>query len=204
MLGALGADVLRIDLPGRPELKLHQYDGLLAKRSPLLDLADQHLQELLARADVVVTGYRPGALDRFGLSPNMMADRHPGLVVVTLSAWGSTPGFAERRDSLSAAASTHSSKPPRESPSPTGTPARCPANCSTTPRAISSQPPPWKASPASAQAGGTHIAHLSLTATAEDLLRRARVADSDVDPAPYLIDLDPHVTAVAPPGRLGC
>lgn len=30
MLGALGADVLRLDPPGRPELELHQWDGLLA------------------------------------------------------------------------------------------------------------------------------------------------------------------------------
>lgn len=197
MLGALGADVLRIDPPGRPELKLHQYDGLLAKRSALLDLADPRLQELLARADVVVTGYRPGALDRFGLSPNMMADRHPGLVVVTLSAWGSTPGFAERRgfDSLVQAATGIAIS--------YGDPGALPCQLldHTTGYLIAAAALEGIASQRSS--GGTHIAHLSLTATAEDLLRRAPVADSDVDPAPYLIDLDPHVTAVAPPGRLG-
>src|SRR6185312_5004558 len=36
-LGALGADVLRLDPPGRPELTMQTYDGLLAKRSALLD-----------------------------------------------------------------------------------------------------------------------------------------------------------------------
>ena len=40
-----------------------------------------------ADADVVVTGYRPGALDRFGLDPESLARRRPGIVVVTLSAW---------------------------------------------------------------------------------------------------------------------
>ena len=37
-LGALGADVLRLDPPGRPELPMQTYDGLLGKRSALLDL----------------------------------------------------------------------------------------------------------------------------------------------------------------------
>ena len=36
-LGALGADVLRLDPPDRPELTMQTYDGLLAKRSALLD-----------------------------------------------------------------------------------------------------------------------------------------------------------------------
>ena len=36
-LGALGADVLRLDPPDRPELTMQTYDGLLGKRSALLD-----------------------------------------------------------------------------------------------------------------------------------------------------------------------
>ncbi len=197
MLGALGADVLRIDPPGRPELTLHQYDGLLAKRSATLDLADRHLHELLASADIVVTGYRPRALDRFGLSPAMLADRHPGLVVVTLSAWGNTPGFAERRgfDSLVQAATGIALA--------YGEPGALPCQLldHTTGYLIAAAA--LEGIAAQRSSGGTHFARVSLTATAEDLLRRAPVAQADVDAAPYLVDLDPHVTAVAPPGRLG-
>ena len=80
-LGALGADVLRLDAPGRPELALHAYDGLIAKRSALLDFGaaggDGRLHELLSGADVLVHGYRPHALDRFGLSPEILAERRP-------------------------------------------------------------------------------------------------------------------------------
>ena len=108
-LAALGADVLRLDPPHRPELPLHARDGLLGKRSALLDLdADAgRLEELLGAADVLVHGYRPHALDKFGLSPGALAERHPGLVVVSLSAWGSTGPWGGRRgfDSIVQAAS---------------------------------------------------------------------------------------------------
>jgi CoA-transferase family III len=100
-LAALGADVLRLDSPHRPELPLHARDGLPGKRSALLDLGDADgiagLHELLSGADVLVHGYRPHALDRFGLTPDALAERHPGLVVVSLSAWGSTGPWGGRR-----------------------------------------------------------------------------------------------------------
>jgi len=103
-LAALGADVLRLDPPHRPELPLHARDGLLGKRSALLDFGPRdggdgtaRLHELLDGADVLVHGYRPGALDRFGLTADALAERHPGLVVVSLSAWGSTGPWRGRR-----------------------------------------------------------------------------------------------------------
>jgi hypothetical protein len=110
-LAALGADVLRIDSPHRPELPLHAVDGLLGKRSALLDLGTRDgldtLHELLGQADVLVHGYRPHALDRFGLAPQALAERHPGLVIVALSAWGEVGPWGERRgfDSIVQAAS---------------------------------------------------------------------------------------------------
>jgi crotonobetainyl-CoA:carnitine CoA-transferase CaiB-like acyl-CoA transferase len=103
--------VLRLDPPDRPELTMQAYDGLLAKRSALLDFgaAEGHdrLHELLSGADVLVHGYRPHALDRFGLGPRALAERHPGLVVVSLSAWGSRGPWGGRRgfDSIVQAAS---------------------------------------------------------------------------------------------------
>jgi hypothetical protein len=110
-LGALGADVLRVDPPHRPELPLHQVDGLLGKRSALLDATTpdglRTLHELLDQADVLVHGYRAHALDRFGLTAHALAERHPGLVVVSLSAWGDDGPWGDRRgfDSIVQAAS---------------------------------------------------------------------------------------------------
>lgn len=83
MLGLLGADVLRLDRPDRPEQDIYLDTGL-AKRSALVDLRTEDVHELLAQSDVVVIGYRPGAL------PGVRAaiEQHPQLVVIELSAWG--------------------------------------------------------------------------------------------------------------------
>ena len=105
-LGLLGADVLRVDSPGLVESADTHADSGLGKRSALLDLAaggDRRVfEELLGEADVVVTGYRPGSLDRFGLSAEALLERRPGLVVAQLCAWGWDGEWAGRRgfDSL--------------------------------------------------------------------------------------------------------
>ena len=106
MLGALGADVLRVDDPHRPELPSQAIEGVIGKASSTVDGRTGHGQETLHRlvdkADVVVTGYRPGALRRLGLDPDQIADQHPGTIVVTLSAWGTAGPWGSRRgfDSL--------------------------------------------------------------------------------------------------------
>ncbi|MFE2601058.1 CoA transferase [Streptomyces sp. NPDC059396] len=105
-LALLGADVLRIDAPHLPESQEAHNDTGMGKRSTTLDLGeatDRRLFEgLLNKADVVVTGYRPGALERFGLTPEALAERRPGLVIAQLSAWGRYGPWHERRgfDSL--------------------------------------------------------------------------------------------------------
>ncbi|MFE3069446.1 CoA transferase [Streptomyces sp. NPDC059247] len=104
-LALLGADVLRIDPPGSPELPDQHADTDVGKRTSALDLTRRSdlrtFGELLAAADVLVTGYRPGALDRFLTG----ADR-PGLVTARLSAWGDFGPWGGRRgfDSLVQAA----------------------------------------------------------------------------------------------------
>jgi len=100
-LGALGADVLRVDNPARPELLDQHLDTGFAKRTAQLDLCDEEqlriARELAATADVILSGYRPGALARFGLDRRTLLAEHPHLVVVELSAWGDTgPWGAER------------------------------------------------------------------------------------------------------------
>ncbi|MFJ9912673.1 CoA transferase [Actinacidiphila glaucinigra] len=104
-LALLGADVLRVDSPRLPEDAWAHADTGFGKRSARLDLSGPDrtvLEELLASADVVVTGYRPGALDRFGLAPEALCERRPGLVVAQLRAWERSGPWAGRRgfDSL--------------------------------------------------------------------------------------------------------
>ncbi|MEU1472167.1 CoA transferase [Streptomyces sp. NPDC005761] len=99
-LALLGADVLRIDSPRLPESQDAHSDTGFGKRSVSMDLAKEAgraaFEGLLAGADVVLTGYRHGALDRFGLAPEGLAARRPGLVVGRLSAWGRGPWHLER------------------------------------------------------------------------------------------------------------
>jgi len=110
MLAALGAQVLRVDPPALPELELQVLDGMVGKGSAHLDLATDAgrdaIERLLAGADVLVLGYRPGALAAFGLDAHALGERHPHLVTVTLSAWGDVGPWATRRgfDSLVQAA----------------------------------------------------------------------------------------------------
>jgi len=100
-LAFAGAEVLRVDAPQLPEIEWQHLDTGQGKRSSTLDLgfpADRYtVESLLSTADVVVTGYRPGALARFGLSAESVADRHPGLVVASVSAWGPAGPWRHRR-----------------------------------------------------------------------------------------------------------
>ena len=110
-LAALGADVLRIDAPDAVELPGSTLDGGPGKRWARVDLRTpagaSTFDALLADADVLIEGYRPGALDRLGFGPHNVARRHPHLVTASLSAWGTTGPWGERRgfDSLVQAAS---------------------------------------------------------------------------------------------------
>ncbi|MGP3637355.1 CoA transferase [Streptomyces sp. 24-1644] len=102
-LAACGAEVLRIDRPGSDESTGffgRGSDVMLGKRWALLDLrtADGHAQflRLLAEADVLVHGYRPGGLDSL-VAPHVRAAVRPGLVEVTLNAYGWTGPWKDRR-----------------------------------------------------------------------------------------------------------
>lgn len=105
-LALLGADVLRVDSPRLPEAEDAHTDTGFGKRSTRLDLAapaDRAVFDaLLATADVVVTAYRPGALDAHGLGAEALFARRPDLILAQLSAWGWTGPWAGRRgfDSL--------------------------------------------------------------------------------------------------------
>jgi crotonobetainyl-CoA:carnitine CoA-transferase CaiB-like acyl-CoA transferase len=92
-LALLGAEVLRVDPPQIPEIEWQHLDSGHGKRSTLLDLRRDLsvAQALLDSADVLVTGYRPGAIERFGLRPP------PGVIRARINAWGDTGPWASRR-----------------------------------------------------------------------------------------------------------
>lgn len=111
LLAALGADVLRIDPPVLPELSDQFVDTAFGKRSAVVHLGLPEtragLERLVAGADVVITGYRSGSLDRFGLDAASLLSTRPDLAVVTLNSWGTDGPWSRLRgfDSIVQAAS---------------------------------------------------------------------------------------------------
>ncbi len=100
-LAGHGADVLRITSPRLPTVTAVEPDTTLGKRSAHLDLDDGDdratLDRLVDESDVVVQSYRPGALAARGLGAADLAARRPGLVYVSVSAFGTTGPWGGRR-----------------------------------------------------------------------------------------------------------
>jgi hypothetical protein len=105
LLAGLGADVLRIDPPGWDEPGVVP-DMTLGKRAARLDARDpagrETLLALLAGADVLVHGYRADALEHLGLGEAVRRRVRPGLIDVSLDAYGWSGPWRHRRgfDSL--------------------------------------------------------------------------------------------------------
>ena len=104
-LAGWGAEVLRIDPPDwdEPALIPELTPGKRCARLDLRSTGDRAVFEsLLASSDVLVHGYRTGALDRLGYDAQTRQRLRPGLVDVSLNAYGATGPWAERRgfDSL--------------------------------------------------------------------------------------------------------
>jgi len=104
-LAAYGADVLMVNSPHLPNIEAI-IDMSRGKRSALADLRTEQgraaLLAALRQAHVFVQGYRPGSLARLGLDADTLARERPGLVQVSLSAYGEAGPWGTRRgfDSL--------------------------------------------------------------------------------------------------------
>jgi crotonobetainyl-CoA:carnitine CoA-transferase CaiB-like acyl-CoA transferase len=96
-----GADVMKITAAHLPNLGYQEWDTGHGKLSAQLDLRApgdvETLRGLVREADVFSQGYRPGTLGGRGLSPAELAAIRPGLVYVSLSAFGHTGPWASRR-----------------------------------------------------------------------------------------------------------
>jgi crotonobetainyl-CoA:carnitine CoA-transferase CaiB-like acyl-CoA transferase len=96
-----GADVLKITASHIAARDDQEYDTGHGKLSARLDLRQQGdletLRGLVREADVFSQGYRPGTLGNRGLSPEELARLRPGLVYVSLCAFGHKGPWAPRR-----------------------------------------------------------------------------------------------------------
>jgi crotonobetainyl-CoA:carnitine CoA-transferase CaiB-like acyl-CoA transferase len=106
-----GAQVMRIGARHLPVLVPLAMDTGIGKRSAFIDLREESdratLRDLARDADVFAQGYRPGTISGFGFGPEDLAALRPGIVYVTLSAYGHEGPWSSWRgfDSLTQSAS---------------------------------------------------------------------------------------------------
>jgi alpha-methylacyl-CoA racemase len=94
MLADMGAEVLRIDRPDAPEAKPGAKPNLVNRnRSAIaLDIKSKDglaiLRRLIASADALIEGFRPGVMERLGLGPGECLAANPKLVYGRVTGWG--------------------------------------------------------------------------------------------------------------------
>ncbi len=95
-----GADVLGATRPNDYEHEHIYAEANVGSRSAYIDLdspiGQERLTRLLGETDVVVDNHRVGRLQRRGVDPATLADRHPGIVYVSVSCYGSNGPWAHR------------------------------------------------------------------------------------------------------------
>ncbi len=111
LLADQGAEVIKVEPPaGDQSRRIGPAQGDLSamfvsvnrgKRSIALDLKrDDHravLHDLIARADVLVENFRPGAMARLGLAAETLCAAHPRLIYASISGFGQTGPYAHAR-----------------------------------------------------------------------------------------------------------
>ncbi|MDV3126683.1 CoA transferase [Mycobacterium sp. 21AC1] len=106
LLGDMGAEVIKIELPGSPdplrtwgqaELDGHHFFWTVHarnKRAATLDLRTARGREiflqLVERSDVIVENFRPGTLEKWDLGYDVLHERNKGIILVRVSGYGQT------------------------------------------------------------------------------------------------------------------
>jgi CoA-transferase family III len=100
VLAEQGAEVIHVSAPHQPDPIHVVIDTGFGKRSAFVDLDRKEdvdgLLRLIDTADIFAHSWRPGSLDRRGLSPAELARRRPGLIYVSVSCYGYDGPWAER------------------------------------------------------------------------------------------------------------
>jgi formyl-CoA transferase len=112
LLGDLGAEIIKVEAPGKPDpirdWGKARYEGRSLwwpvqsrnKKCITLNLRDERgqqlLLELVKRADVLVENFRPGTLERWNLGYEQLSEVNPGIVLARVSGYGQTGPYAKR------------------------------------------------------------------------------------------------------------
>jgi crotonobetainyl-CoA:carnitine CoA-transferase CaiB-like acyl-CoA transferase len=123
ILGDFGAEIIKVEPPAGDTLRAWQVNGVSThwkvyarnKKSLCLELRKSQARELLLRfvptAQIFIESFRPGTLESMGLSPELLLENNPKLVIIRISGWGQTgpyrrrPGFGTLIEAMSGFAS---------------------------------------------------------------------------------------------------
>ena len=109
LLGDMGADVIKVEPPGKGdpmrvwgqgEEKVQWEVIARNKRSVTCNLREPEGQDiarqLIAKADVLIENFKPGTLEKWGLSPEELHKANPGLIIARMSGYGQTGPYSTR------------------------------------------------------------------------------------------------------------
>lgn len=111
LLGDFGAEVIKAEKPGVPDALRHwpPHKGevplwwkTMARNKKLVTLdigrsrGRELAERLIATSDVVIENFKPGTMERWGLDPARMLEKHPRAVWIRVSGWGQTGPYRQR------------------------------------------------------------------------------------------------------------
>lgn len=109
LLGDMGADVIKLEPPGqgdpmrvwgRGDFPLWWEVVARNKRAVSCNLrlpeGQALARRLIAKADILIENFRPGTLEKWGLSPETLMAENPGLIIVRVSGYGQSGPYSER------------------------------------------------------------------------------------------------------------
>lgn len=109
LLGDMGAEVIKVEPPGAGDPMRVWGQGkdkvqweVLARNkksvSANLRIAEGQalVRKLIATADILVENFKPGTLEKWGLSPEILLAEHPGLIIARMSGYGQTGPYSDR------------------------------------------------------------------------------------------------------------
>jgi crotonobetainyl-CoA:carnitine CoA-transferase CaiB-like acyl-CoA transferase len=100
LLATLGAEVIKVEPPQGDAFRMTGWHYNRGQRSVAIDLMDplgsECFRRLAATTDVVIDNYRPGVLDRLGIDYESLRKVHPGVITVSISAFGHDGPLATR------------------------------------------------------------------------------------------------------------
>lgn len=99
MLADMGAEIILVERKRDPNQHRVPDANRRGKKSIALNLKDEKdietLLQLVEKADVLFEGFRPGVMERLGLSPDICQGRNPKLIYARMTGWGQTGPLSE-------------------------------------------------------------------------------------------------------------